>query len=864
MKKSKKKLVGLTLAACALSLTGAMLCISSPKTVSAATSYGLTMSKGAAVRLETDDDSIPVNGLRFDAQMTKAGYNALQGSEGSEIVLSSTATANKVSKTVEWVLKSTTKEAEEPLFDSKDVAKFYHTLTFESLSEEKLKQANAFDFEVSFTLEVDGETVWESETETRSMRQVAYIEYTTEGMEGYQEEALLNYFSEGEDNETVYSVGEADENTVSAVVATTAYAEIDGMFVDVSSTAMKDLYAENATHVVVFDENNVASKTPIKWPDAMISTAAEMSALLTDGTTQAGKYYVLKNNIYIPELTAMAAANTYTPSITFNGILDGNGYALYAPQRMFGLFGNIGTGAVVKNMKIVVDVSSVENLQGSLNQNVVLGVKILGTLDNLYIKMIGDATKIEMYGFMLFNYATTDSSAFKNLVLDYADMLPVSPTAQGNEKYNSLLGASDIPELLTNIHTISTTCDWLRPTEKATVGSAGYEEVSLHSDMTTIPVEDLSEQYWDKTGAVPVWKKDKVVDNNQVLWSANTKIGHLVEGLLPEGESVQSVKDFVSGTVYYENGGWKNTDLLPQDKGETAPVIFYKAVEVVGSNDTIVKTFMNVYNRVITEADHMQFLASAGSTVAGKYIMVDNVTVTEWSDDSATTMSAITFDGVFDGNGYTLSTPQRLYGLFGTVNENAVIKNIRMNVTARGSKINDIVVSPVSSGTGGVLAFKVNGAFENIYVQVSGTASTQGIGLVGLLNQSASLKNVVVDYGTTYNTGITSPQYYKGYLTCASQLPEDGVILVNVYAIGENKTKYLHERGTSTYNPRVVAENEYDATVTTPIAESKLSGVRRYNNVAAVVADTTEGKDLTGFDSTYWDTTSGAPVWKDK
>ncbi len=210
----KKKLIGIVAATCLLSAIGAVATTQFNATdtlkASASTEATLIMAEGAAVRLKTDKDeeNVAVNGLRFEAQMPEAYYDALTG---TEVVLKSTATAKAsngedLSKTVEWTLKSATAEIADVTF-ANGVAKFYHTITFDSLfgeeNAEKLKAANAMEFTANFSLESDVDSEdWTSETQTRSMRQVAYAAYTTPGTDtqpnaGYQNATLLNYFSQG-------------------------------------------------------------------------------------------------------------------------------------------------------------------------------------------------------------------------------------------------------------------------------------------------------------------------------------------------------------------------------------------------------------------------------------------------------------------------------------------------------------------------------------------------------------------------------------------------------------------------------------------------------------------------------------------
>ena len=877
MKTIRKKVVGLSITLCALSLMGAMVCISSPKSVSAETD-GLTMIQGAAVRLAGNDEGTPVNGLRFEAQMTQDYYQDLQG---SEVVLYSKATANGVTTTVDWVLKSATDEVMVPSFNSKGIAKFYHTLNFNSLfgedKAEQLKQANAFSFDSYFQLVVDEVPVWTSQTETRSMRQVAYKAYNTPDTEeepnvAYLDSRLHNYFTdEGATNKKVYSVGGGNEDKVSDAVGEKAYADYDGMFIDVSDKTMEDLYNAKATYVVFFDENNVVSKTPIKWPDKLISTAEELSALLTEGKTKAGSYYVLANNIYISQLENFADYGTvaYATKVTFNGVLDGNGYSLYVPQRPCGLFGNLAYGAAVKNIKIVADVTtaSKENdapLTGNLGESHILSVKSDGTYDNVYVKLIGDSAKIQQYGFSLINYDDAGApGTFTNLVVDYSDMLPNAPSvATGtSNKYNSLFAISSVNGTMDNIHIISTTTDWMEHSGKKTV--ADYTGVTLHTDIASISATNLNAKYWDTRGAYPVWKSDRLAADNQVVWSANSSTAYVANGLLSKGEDLVTVKD-VLGTVYYENGDWKNTGNFPEAVGDATTVRpFYKAVEVEGSNGTKVTAIMTAWNRAIKTETDLDFIAP-NTTLAGKYIMVDNVSVSEWTHGALgdanvynQASSTTNFNGVFDGNGYTLTFPQRGFGLFGNIGNTAVVKNVYFNVTARTAIDGYLYPLDMTANRAGLLARDMGGAFENIYVTVSGTTSTNGIGLVAQVLDNASMTNVVLDYGDVYDKLKPNNGGWKGYFG-VNVLP-DTVFCENVYVI--SSSKYFNERGKNWgYTPNRIAENETNVVD----GDVKLIGVRRYDNVDAIKADDSASKVLTGFSATFWDTTSGAPIWKNK
>ena len=436
----KKKLLGLSIAVCALSFTGAMLADSSPKEVSASTN-GLTMVPGAAVRLKlTDEEEGAVNGLRFEAQMTKAYYESLQG---SEVVLSSTATANGRTQTVEWVLQSEdTDKVETPAFNKDGIARFYHTITFDSLFDEEdlLRQANAFEIEGSFQLEsdVDAEDQMLGSV-TRSMRQVAYKAYNTPSTEeepnaGYNNETLLNYFTPSSEQKVYYSNGVEDTTTVGNMSGMKVYANnADGKFLDISNEAVNTLYGENATlgvkaETVTFDENNVAYNTTLQSA-TILYTAEDVRALLhDDGKTATPNksvegYYALANDIVVDTW-----GDSKSRYLTFAGVFDGNGYKLTVPMRYYGLFGVLD-GQVKNTWLEFTNVNTNDNygryplLAYNCTKQFKINNEAQNTLENLYIT-IDEATfdGANMPSFALMTTSTAAAYA-QNVIVDYGDLL---------------------------------------------------------------------------------------------------------------------------------------------------------------------------------------------------------------------------------------------------------------------------------------------------------------------------------------------------------------------------------------------------------------------------------------------------------
>ena len=349
--------------------------------------------------------------------------------------------------------------------------------------------------------------------------------------------------------------------------------------------------------------------------------------------------------------------------------------------------------------------------------------------------------------------------------------------------------------------------------------------------------------------------------NEVMYWSTSLQQAHFSEDLLQAGETLQSITDFDTSAQLYSVKGGYNNKLLDVEGNE---IKTFRAI-VRGSKGTLLTLNLRSYTLVISSASDLDFIAP-DTEITGSYALANNITVDEWTHvslgDITTAKCTTFFNGVFDGNGYTLTFPQRAFGLFGRIKQNAVIKNVRLNVIAReqiGEGEENETTLFITLNKGVLLGVDCAGVLENMYIQVSGTVCKQGIGLVASFGSGSSMKNVVVDYGSAYNFKLNGAGM-KGYLTGGTQLPDETTLLANIYLIGENKTKYLHERGsTYKYTPHVVAENEYGGEESN---ETVLKGVRRYDNVDAVKAD--QNKDLVSFDSIYWDTTSGAPVWKDK
>ena len=127
---------------------------------------------------------------------------------------------------------------------------------------------------------------------------------------------------------------------------------------------LKNLYVESAG--TTYDESNIR-KIIYTW----ISNANELNSLqrvaenLTDRDPLSYNY-VLKNDIDASGLVNGTYNTIGGGTTAFTGTFDGNGHAIVGLQANGGLFGKLGSGAVVKNINIVSSVFTGQNTGASV------------------------------------------------------------------------------------------------------------------------------------------------------------------------------------------------------------------------------------------------------------------------------------------------------------------------------------------------------------------------------------------------------------------------------------------------------------------------------------------------------------------
>ena len=289
-------------------------------------------------------------------------------------------------------------------------------------------------------------------------------------------------------------------------------------------------------------------------------------------------------------------------------------------------------------------------------------------------------------------------------------------------------------------------------------------------------------------------------------------------------------------------------------------------------------------------------IKSADQAIDGYYEMVCDIDATgivpqtlykQWNDiyEGANRSAANVkgFIGHFNGNGNVIKNldmaAKQIAGQTWGVNNNRCSTTGLFGVLQGGAVVENVAFENVAANYGSVIAFATNSKTDdilvrNVYVKVAaGTTHMRGIFHdINNADKLTTLQNVVIDFQTattTPNFGSTSNSDGTNFGALAGYKPEQ---LLKAH----NETKnifvlspYWVMRGDS--GQVGYAVNETKALDGTELTDDKLAadkGVRlnflkRYDYAIDMIADKAKNTDwLATFDTNYWDTSTGVPVWK--
>lgn len=839
---------------------------------------------GAAVRLHNTK-----TGIRFSCDITEEYYNAVVAANpNAEVKLATEISVNKAGATPEVIWCSTT-----PDFTDDGVFTYYAAMTFDGLTAEQLEKA--VELEMMATAQIydytDAENytlLYESETgDIRSMKAVANMAKLNGEDKGlldsYVGNAIVNenagmVESVGTETSLTLNVeaGTYEDAYIGAAKTTVTVAE-DGS-ATVANAAFASTKVGDVTYVSVFNDGAIYA-TPVRYITQALSDAAELSAVLVPGTTATtvDGYYVLDDDITITTTERHAG-------LTFKGTFDGNGHMITLPDPLcygYGLFGTL-TGTV-KNLALTYNLTKDYGNATYDNQNALLARGgIGGVVENLYFKLNG-STGLLKTSFSVFGscYYGMHYSSINNVVIDCGDVISETLT----DNLYGLMFHEGTPEYVTNVYVISSGL-------KYTSSKTGDKYVSFAENDTELKdaynVENFkareqkgvkrydtwakliekeqnnafssfNNKFWDTTNGAPLWHSI-AEDFFVVEWTGDNLIWSTNETQLTIPEEMGAFADVVEiynktdSVIIYNGEAW-SADTLNNTTNE----LVTKDVRIKLANGTIYDAKLDCVTQAISDATELEGVLPASGTVTGYYVLDQDVVVSAWT---IANHNSLKFSGVFDGQGYTLSAPQILGGLFGKLG--GTIKNVDIQIT----KVLTSGIYVYTTTGAGVISNQILGTanVENINAKLHGAANEVKVtfSMFGYVNYDTvklNLTNVVIDYGDVVSADLSAYANNSDsglLLHFGATDANKRLVASNVYLISSG-LKYLQLNNDTTASNEyyTVAENDTSLTYDTIEKKYTVNGVQRYDSWNGV--DT--ASVLTALGGDYWTVVDGAIVW---
>ncbi len=375
-------------------------------------------------------------------------------------------------------------------------------------------------------------------------------------------------------------------------------------------------------------------------------------------------------------------------------------------------------------------------------------------------------------------------------------------------------------------------------------GYFGEAEITATQGETTLTYADSK-----LTGVVPTLVKNggytTGIENVEVVATANDKI--VVLDLQAYTKVLTSKEDLNYFNVKFTSVA-ANTACEDCPKSNNASK-HYHAVAENKKRDGYYILGNNIDAAGFTVSEHPN-TAGLGSSTSGAtiYYTADDGTI-----KNRNVKDYDGFLGTFDGNGYAIQNATFAYGgLFGLIGDGATIKNLAVTEAKfTGSSYASVFAARIFN----------NVQFKNIYIQAEklGTNSANGALLATAMVESVGIENCVFVLGDDGDNGKSKAH---GVLL-QERVPEaDVTTWKNTFVISP---VLLYNKNATSSNVIIDGANQ-----TTTGATVTLNGVMRYNNAEAWSAEenneylTKRTTMVATFNTEFWDTSSGVPVWREK
>lgn len=302
----------------------------------------------------------------------------------------------------------------------------------------------------------------------------------------------------------------------------------------------------------------------------------------------------------------------------------------------------------------------------------------------------------------------------------------------------------------------------------------------------------------------------------------------LPEAMEQEAANITSIQNITDSATVYEGTTW-TADTLANDTN----AVIEKEIKIEFADGTAYLAKMDCYTKAIASQDDMNAILIKNATTKGAYILVDNITVTSWNNSGGNSNHhyLMVFEGLFEGNGKTITANPVSCGIFGQLQGTVQNLNVVFTITKAEDfsyAERDGLISYAGKGTG---------VIRNLNVKLTGNAGivTNGISLFGTspdYSKYALIENVVADFGNVVSSNLTRSTY--GLLLASGSITS----INNVYIISSTLKVLIHD-GTNDY----YAENEDGQTLT-------ITGVKRFDSWTDLTRDT--NFDVSNYDPAFW------------
>ena len=607
--------------------------------------------------------------------------------------------------------------------------------------------------------------------------------------------------------------------------------------------------------------------TDVEAVTKIIDDAQDLDSLKATSGTVDG-YFVLANDVG-SESAYYATATTDSIASSFVGTFEGNGHAVYARTSANGLFGNLGTNAMVKNVQINVDVNgtgaSSTILAGSVNATASEQAKV----QDVYVK-VSKKSNAETGALLTNQTLTADVLNLQNVIFDVTHL---GVSTENNYGLVHTDSAMNVKKSFNDVYVL-TANDTINYSKGSSAGTS-YAWYGANQTVGTVSGVNNVGQYEgvfsyatyaefnNRVRTVGDW----TVLNGGISWQAtpqalSTTVGEYSEtlefstanGQLPMSDIFGAGAHLVSatsddGALEVRNGRLYGI-ALNRDSITNVTVTLYTKSEA--------KTVrLAAATKYIETADDFKALKGDETTdvISGYYVLKNDIGST--TSRVTTTTAQSTFAGTLDGNGHTVYVKIQSYGMLGTLGENATIKNIKLDTTF--SKPGTLKYGYLFAS--GVSATANNKAkIENVYITSDATQTVLSPSLFAARSKNVLVKDVIWEMNfllADYSAGVKNHGFFAydaNYTTNGSDELE------NVFMISTTVTHVAHsDKNYVWYAANDTALKNSEASTYSKQYQYAKGTVHRFESASAMANDAEYGATKVG----NWSVSASGIVWVD-